>query len=84
MSKCFNQLIANIAETVKPLVQHIEATVPMTQDHYDQYWSAIESVAAGVQGHDPRTVKLTVAYAFTEAGANRNGVMAALKLMGVL
>ena len=56
------------------LVNHIESDIiPPTQNSYGRYMDAIATLSDGTKGYD-----LIVALALIKAGANRQGVMAAI------
>jgi len=67
--------ISSMAEDLKEVVEDIENGVPFTQGNYDKYAMVIEQMSNGKNG-----MKFAVALALMEAGANVNGVRAAISL----
>tara|TARA_R100000687_G_scaffold62222_1_gene50257 strand:- start:472 stop:735 length:264 start_codon:yes stop_codon:yes gene_type:complete len=67
------EALANDPATIE-LVKHIESDpTPITQNNYDRYWKAIAFLSDGQKGMD-----MLVGLALIKAGANRQGVMAAI------
>jgi hypothetical protein len=78
-------VINELSNICKPIVEEIESQVPVTKDHYDQYMVAIEKVAEIMSRSERnKSVYLGIGVAFQRAGANKNGVQAALRIMGHL
>lgn len=71
-----DRLIRETAAIVAPLVKDIEAGPQLTQFHYGRYLVLIG------QGKD-RLERQLFALACLEAGANKAGVHAALRILGV-
>lgn len=80
-----DSMLNQMAVILKPVVDHIEASTPTTKDHYGEYMSAIQVVVErlGESERKPATY-LGVAVAFQRAGANKNGLHSALRVMGYL
>lgn len=78
-----NKLIMELAEACKPIVQAIEAAPPVTKDRYDQYMVAIQRIAdrLGDKGEDKTRARIA-AIALIYAKGNRQGIAAALDVMG--
>jgi len=72
-----NAFINDLVEIYKPVVKEIEASMMMTKDHYGEYMNVIG------QGNSNSIRQLT-AVALVKAGANKDGVLAALRIMGVI
>lgn len=79
-----NAVIMAMAEIMKPVVANIEAQPAATKDRYDLYMAAIHRFKDSIPGTSERTAVLVIAVAMTYAGANRNGVKAAMQAMGYL
>jgi RNA binding exosome subunit len=60
-------------ELVKPIVKRIEASIPSTKNHYGDYMAVLS------MDKDPMQMKKMAALLIL-AGANKEGVSAALKL----
>ena len=73
-----------------PIVARIENSVPMSQNHYGDYMTAISKFVNMLPAHErtaPAHVKklsVAVGCALIRAGANKHGVMSALRAMGHL
>lgn len=78
-----DEVLNQLAAVVMPIVAQIESNLPTTQNHYGDYMAAISTLADKIPGN-ARSVKLGVAVAMTKAGGNRAGIIAALKVMGVM
>lgn len=61
-------------ETVIPIVKKIESHPKMTKNNYAAYMAVLH------ESKDPNEMKL-LAYALIQAGANKDGVVTALKLL---
>ena len=71
-------LISQLAEDFKPSVQKIEAKIATTRNHYGDYMALLSSVAKSKQHAQ------IFSLAMIEAGANRQGVNDALRVMGYI
>ena len=71
-------LISQLAEDFKPSVQQIEAKIATTRSHYGDYMALLSSVAKSKQHAQ------IFSLAMIEAGANRQGVNDALRVMGYI
>ena len=69
------QLVTGLAEDLKPEVVKIEKKFATTKNRYGDYMALISAVAK-----DERTAKLIV-LALIEAGANREGVTDAMRII---
>lgn len=76
-------VIDQLADICKPIVAHVEAMTPTTKGHYGDYMVAIERVAT-MSGKAERNTCLAIGLAMIRAGANKEGVHAALRVMGHL
>ena len=74
MDPKLEELISELAGDLKEMVQQIEARPKTTQNHYGQYMGLLSGMAKN-KGHAQ-----IIAAALIEAGANRQGVVSALKL----
>lgn len=70
------KLVSDLAGDFKPAVQKIEAKIATTRNHYGDYMGLISSLAKTKQHAQ------LFAMAMIEAGANRQGVGDALRVMG--
>ena len=80
-----DQVINTLAEGLKPLVEHIESKPLTTQNHYGDYMTALSVVAEKFDAptnKEQTKIFLAVGIAFQRAGANKDGVKAALKALG--
>jgi len=68
-------LLASLANDLRPMVNDVETGIKTTQDHYGQYMSILHSLA----GNDKRKAQI-IAKALILAGANKNGVYSALQV----
>jgi len=78
------QLIIELTEACKPLVEHIEGSPALTKDRYDQYMRAISEIASRLSDVKSVTAIRLAGVALIYAKANKAGVQAALKIMGGL
>ena len=76
-------ILDDLAVVVAPIVKSIESSSPITMNHYDQYMSAISTLANKIPGN-PKSIPLGIAVAMQKAGGNKAGILAALHVMGVL
>lgn len=67
-------LFQEAVDELKPLVEKIEKEAPTTKNHYGTYMAVL------LQAKETQVRKLT-ALALIKAGANKSGVLAALKLV---
>ena len=67
------KLIKALIKDLCPLVRKIEASPPITKDYYGDYLSVLSEFPKG-------NYRLAVAIALMRAGANKQGVYAALSL----
>lgn len=81
-----SDVITTIAEASSELVVSIEGSPEVTQHHYDQYMTAIPTIARRLsQGGEPQPELLrVVGFALISTGASRSGVTAALRALGAL
>ena len=72
------ETVAELVESVRPIVEAIEASTPLTRSHYDQYLAAIAHIAEGL----PRFTRprMIAAALLIKAGADPRGVLDALTL----
>lgn len=80
MKDLLDDLIEQLRPAITPLVERIESSTPTTQNHYGEYMAAITRLAEMAGGG--KSVKLGVALALQRCGANKQGVISALKAMG--
>ena len=69
-------LITELASDFKPSVKKIETSIKTTQDHYGDYMGLLSTLAKTKQHAQ------IFALALIEAGANRNGVSSAMRVLG--
>lgn len=74
MSATLIQVVDSLVSDIKPLVEKIEASIPITQDHYDQYGSLIATLSKG-----NKNMANVIAIALIKAGANTRGVISGLR-----
>tara|TARA_B110000285_G_scaffold217890_1_gene266770 strand:+ start:478 stop:729 length:252 start_codon:yes stop_codon:yes gene_type:complete len=67
-------IIDDMAKTLKPIVQGIEASIKTTQNHYAQYLSIL------TQFKDKHMRRIVV-IALIQAGANQKGVNSAFEIL---
>lgn len=78
-----DDVLDQLRNIVAPLVAEIEQSIPITQNHYDQYMVAIAQVAEKLSRSERnKAVYIGVGIAMQRAGGNRAGIMAALKALG--
>ncbi len=68
-----DRLITGMAETLRPLVENIEAARPVTQNHYGRYLEIMLTF-------EDVLMRKAVYMALSDAGANPQGVNAAARL----
>lgn len=78
-----DKMINQLADFCKPVVEQIEASLPICQDHYDDYMIAIESISQRLPSANA-SVKLAIGIALQRAGASKRGVTNALRSLGVI
>lgn len=76
-----DETLNKLAEIAKPIVKAIEASTPTTKDHYGDYMAAISKLADMV-GENTHNVCLGIGVALQRAGANKQGVQSALRILG--
>jgi hypothetical protein len=69
-------LIADLAEDFRPQVLKIEASIPTTKNHYGQYMSLLSQMAK-----DDKNLAMVFSLALVKAGANREGIKSALRIL---
>jgi hypothetical protein len=67
-----------LAEELRPVVEAIEGGPETTQGRYDQYMAVLARLGKGQSD----TTVMAIAVAMMQAGANRPGVVGAMKAMG--
>lgn len=70
------EMVDDIAGDLRPQVKAIEESVPTTKNHYDRYMNILSLLGRSNDGQ-----VLIVAMALIKAGANSNGVIAALRIV---
>ena len=76
MTPQIQTLIDDLAKDLQPMVQEIEASPKMTQNHYGRYMSLLSSLGKG--NKDSTQI---IALALMSAGANKAGIASALKIL---
>jgi hypothetical protein len=79
-----DNVIDRLSSIVKPVVDSIEKSTPICKDHYDQYMAAITKIGEQLGKDKNQSVYLGIGVAMQRAGANRQGVLSALRAMGIL
>lgn len=82
-----DNVLDQLSDIVKEAVTEIESSTATTEYHYALYMLLIDKVASMDKGATPEQLfkfKLGIGIACIRAGANRNGVNSALRLMGVI
>lgn len=79
-----SQVLDQLATICRPVVCRIESSVPVCQNHYDDYMIAIDTIAKLLPKGEDKSVMLAVGVALNRAGANQNGVLSALRALGVI
>lgn len=70
-------IVADMAAELQPAVASIESSLATTKDHYGDYMHALSRLSNGSAFQAQ-----VAALALIQAGANRNGVLSALRAMG--
>ena len=68
-------LIADLAGDLKPEVERIESSIQTTQNHYGRYMSLLTGFG------DTKQKLYLISLALIKAGANRQGIASALKII---
>ena len=76
-------LLKKYSVLLKPIVTDIEGKTETTRDHYGDYLAFISRATKDATGDAKRKCVQFWALALTLAGANRQGVMSAVNLMGI-
>jgi len=85
MKSNLDQSLSELALLLRPVVVAIHEQQATTKDYYGEYMSAISIVAdKDKSGSSRAKLYLGVAVAMQRAGANHQGVVSALKAMGVI
>jgi hypothetical protein len=71
-----DKLIIELAADFKPQVKKIESGIKMTQNHYGRYMQMLSVMAKG-----DKALGMVFSLALIKAGANREGVNSALKIL---
>ena len=71
-----DKLVAELAADFKPVVEKIESGIKTTQNNYGRYMALLSQLGAGDKNKSG-----IMALALIKAGANRNGVGSAYKLL---
>lgn len=80
-----DKVINELAQIYRPLVESIEAKPQLTKGRYGDYMLAIERLAEMLgKGQATTSVYISIGLALQRAGANKDGVKAALRIMGYL
>jgi len=77
-------ILVEFTSIVKPMVEAIEESPPVTQGHYDQYMALINDIATKLAaGRTDRLepARKIAAVVLIRAGANRTGIIAALGVL---
>lgn len=72
-----DSIINEMAEALRPLVAKIEARTPTTQGHYGTYMGLIAQGQSAAE-------RLGLAVALKRAGADKGGVDAAVRILGLI
>lgn len=75
MSKFLAKIIAGMADDLKPIVDEIEDSSPLTKDHYGRYLEVFTRLC----NSDHKKSRVTL-LALLAAGGNSNGVNAAFQV----
>jgi hypothetical protein len=77
--------ISELAETLLPIVAHIEGRPETTKNRYDKYMGAITLIGQKMTDDDTMvgTAQRFVALAMIEAGGNKTGIKDACMVMGI-
>jgi hypothetical protein len=70
------KLITDLATDFKPEVEKIESGIKTTQNNYGRYMSLISTLSKGNKQH-----AILFSLALNEAGANRQGVADAMRIL---
>lgn len=81
------QMFDDLVQIMRPLVEAIESTAPTTVNHYGEYITTLTRAAdtlAEVLHDKPRhEIYIVLGAAMFRAGANPQGLRAALRILGV-
>lgn len=69
------ELIDSLAEEVRPEVEKIEKSLPMTKNHYGKYMEILSL-------WEKENIRKIMALSLVKAGANIQGVKDAMKILG--
>tara|TARA_R100000306_G_scaffold18162_1_gene22457 strand:+ start:90 stop:350 length:261 start_codon:yes stop_codon:yes gene_type:complete len=72
------EMIKELAEEMKPLVQEIENGVPTSKDNYDRYLGVVEALSKG-----NKVRELVTLIALAKAGANTNAIEAVAEMLNL-
>lgn len=78
-----DNMLEELADAFSPIVAAIEAAPALTRWRYDQYMAAIERITS-MTGNKANSAYLATGLGLIRAGANREGVVSALRAMGKL
>lgn len=77
------QLADVMAEAVRDVVGEIERSIPTTRGHYAEYMNMLDMMVMSLKLEKPSdNAWLIAGLALVKAGANRQGVKDALKVLG--
>jgi hypothetical protein len=80
-----DELLNDLTNILRPIVAAIEASPPLTRNHYDSYMVALDRIANKLSRSNRSTsLYLAIGIALQRAGAPKAGVLAALQSMGYL
>jgi hypothetical protein len=84
-----DQILNELTQVVKPVVQAIQSKEPTTQNYYREYMSAISVLLKYITGKEDtiavrNKIILGIGVALNRAGANKAGVVSAVRAMGAL
>ena len=77
-------LVKDMASIVKPIVKIVEAGPKRTMGRYDQYMGVIARLMEQAKKPEDKAMMVAIGCAMIEAGADRQGVIAALTLLGAM
>jgi|TARA_Y100000034_G_scaffold124240_1_gene172125 hypothetical protein len=69
-------MVTDLAGDLKPMVVKIEAGIPTTRGNYGRYMGLIQQL-----GHSCKRTEQVIALSLIEAGADRQGVSDAVKIL---
>jgi len=87
MNDPLDDMLNKLVPVVKPIVELIESKPRITKDSYGDYMAAITRIAEMLGKQDvtlKNKVMLAIGVALQRAGGNKQGITAALRILGAI